>query len=174
VGRSDDQIKIRGHRIEPAEVESALLAHPAVASAVVTAREDPLRGRQLVAHVSFRSLGDGQELELRRHMEHVAPDHLRPDVYVTGPAPTLTAHGKVDRSSVARLVRDHSEDDTRRFHIVVNHFGQHSVWEVMAHTIVPDGWLPVGFTGTISQCLERIEALWPDIRPVDPAPRAVR
>lgn len=51
LGRADDQIKIRGHRVEPAEVEATLSEHPSIASCVVAAREDAHGDKQLVAYI---------------------------------------------------------------------------------------------------------------------------
>lgn len=50
-----------------------------------------------------------------------------------------------------------------RFHVVVNHEEQHSIWPV--HLDVPDGWTVRGEAATRAECLDRIERDWPDITP---------
>ncbi|MFJ9841393.1 non-ribosomal peptide synthase/polyketide synthase [Kitasatospora sp. NPDC101155] len=97
VGRADDQIKIRGFRVEPAEIEARLTAHPAVAEAVVSLHEDAGRKR-LVAHLVP---ADGAEppaaAALRAHLAADLPDYMLPAAFVTVPELPLTANGKVDR-----------------------------------------------------------------------------
>ncbi|WP_063756241.1 non-ribosomal peptide synthetase [Streptomyces sp. NRRL S-920] len=97
VGRADDQIKIRGFRVEPAEIEAGLTAHPAVAEAVVSLYDDGGRKR-LAAHLVPSC---GTELpsaaELRAHLAAGLPDYMLPAAFVTVPELPLTANGKVDR-----------------------------------------------------------------------------
>ncbi|MFJ9613764.1 non-ribosomal peptide synthetase [Streptomyces noursei] len=98
LGRADHQVKIRGYRVEPAEAAAALLRHPAVAEAVVTARQDgPGDGPRLVAHVVARPGGgvpDGAGL--RRFLTGILPPYLIPSAFVPLDALPLTASGKVD------------------------------------------------------------------------------
>ncbi|GHF26080.1 hypothetical protein GCM10018789_64860 [Streptomyces werraensis] len=94
-GRGDRQIKIRGYRVDPAEVEGALLTHPAVSGAVVTPHTDD-RGRvYLAAHVT----GDHTtpDAALRRHLARTLPPHLMPRRFLRHTALPTTRGGKADR-----------------------------------------------------------------------------
>ncbi|MEU3370407.1 non-ribosomal peptide synthase/polyketide synthase [Streptomyces sp. NPDC006660] len=97
VGRADDQIKIRGFRVEPAEIEARLTAHAAVAEAVVSPYT--LDGRKrLAAHlVPADGTAVPAPAELRAHLAAELPDYMLPAAFVTVPALPLTANGKVDR-----------------------------------------------------------------------------
>jgi amino acid adenylation domain-containing protein len=97
LGRLDAQVKVRGFRIEPGEVEAALTAHPAVASAVVTAAE----GR-LVAYLVPVGLDTGipQAGQLRGFLAGQLPDYMLPSVFVELTAIPLTPNGKVDRAAL--------------------------------------------------------------------------
>ncbi|GID90932.1 hypothetical protein Adi01nite_03440 [Amorphoplanes digitatis] len=107
VGRADQQVKIRGHRIEPGEVETVLRAHPAVAQAVVLARE----GR-LVAYVV------GEVEGLQEHAADLLPDYLVPAAFVALDRLPLTTTGKVDRRALPAPVyagsREHRQAGTAR------------------------------------------------------------
>jgi amino acid adenylation domain-containing protein len=95
LGRADDQLKIRGHRVEPAEVEALLEGCPAVGRALVRAEADPSGAKRLVADLALRTGGDlGQ---VRRYAGAHLPAHLRPDAYHEIDAVPLTPHGKADR-----------------------------------------------------------------------------
>ncbi|QCX80846.1 Tyrocidine synthase 3 [Streptomyces sp. YIM 121038] len=89
LGRADDQVKVRGFRIEPGEVEANLRSHPAVAEAVVLADGD-----RLVATV--RLSAEVSAAELRRHTAERLPAHLVPSVFRRVDHIPLTSHGKLD------------------------------------------------------------------------------
>ncbi|MGI5160669.1 amino acid adenylation domain-containing protein [Microbispora sp. CA-102843] len=104
IGRTDNQVKLRGHRIELGEIEAVLEAHPAVRQAVVAVRDD-----LLVAFVvpdapggSGASTGsaEGDALNLRRHVAGQLPGYMVPATVVTLDALPLTPNGKVDRKAL--------------------------------------------------------------------------
>ncbi|MBB5928532.1 non-ribosomal peptide synthase/polyketide synthase [Streptomyces echinatus] len=97
VGRADDQIKIRGFRVEPAEIEARLTAHPGIAEAVVSLYEDAGRKR-LAAHlVPAGAATVPSAAELRAHLAAGLPDYMLPAAFVTVSELPLTGNGKVDR-----------------------------------------------------------------------------
>jgi len=97
-GRQDHQVKVRGFRVELAEVEVALECHPAVDTAVVVARGEGAEKR-LVAYVRLRD-GEGQESltsRLREWLRVSLPDYMVPSVFVALGEFPLSPAGKVDR-----------------------------------------------------------------------------
>ncbi|MEU7876514.1 amino acid adenylation domain-containing protein, partial [Dactylosporangium sp. NPDC049140] len=94
LGRVDDQVKVRGYRIEPGEVRAALLAHPAVTGAVVVADGQRLVG-YLVPSDEMPSVGS-----LRAFLAGRLPEHMIPAVFVELTAIPLTANGKLDRAAL--------------------------------------------------------------------------
>ncbi|MEU9577549.1 non-ribosomal peptide synthetase [Streptomyces chilikensis] len=97
VGRADDQIKIRGFRVEPAEIEARLTAHRAVAEALVSLYEHA-GTKRLAAHlVPAPGAAVPDPAELREHLSASLPDYMVPAAFVTVPELPLTANGKVDR-----------------------------------------------------------------------------
>jgi microcystin synthetase protein McyA len=97
LGRIDHQIKIRGIRIEPAEIEAALLKHTQVREALIVAREAKLGKTSLVAYVT----GHSQEIDvadLRRILSHKLPSVMMPAVFMVLDAMPLNPNGKIDRN----------------------------------------------------------------------------
>ncbi|HEX5757932.1 MAG TPA: amino acid adenylation domain-containing protein, partial [Thermoanaerobaculia bacterium] len=109
LGRSDDQVKVRGVRIEPGEIEAALAAHPAVRDAVVAARPSPSGENRLVAYLVPTSGGAAAELgsardELRQHLAATLPEVMVPSAFVVLDALPLSPTGKVDRRALPEPV----------------------------------------------------------------------
>ncbi|MER7276900.1 AMP-binding protein [Dactylosporangium sp. NPDC000244] len=98
-GRLDDQVKVRGYRIEPGDVEAALLRHPAVTAAAVTVQHPGSSSARLVAAVVARP-GAG---DLRAFLETELPAYLVPTLVREVPRLPHAASGKVDRAAVAAL-----------------------------------------------------------------------
>jgi thioesterase domain-containing protein len=94
LGRVDHQVKVRGFRIEPGEVEAALTAHPGVSAAAVIADGEGAN-RRLVAYAVTDSAAD-----LRRFLKDRVPEHLIPAVFVELDALPLTSNGKLDRAAL--------------------------------------------------------------------------
>ncbi|MCO4698603.1 amino acid adenylation domain-containing protein [Streptomyces sp. RO-S4] len=117
VGRGDGQVKVRGFRIETAEVEAAITQHPGISEAVVIGREAPSGGRQLVAYVVHTGEGavgdDGaggigdvdvqagaSAAELRKYVAARLPDYMVPSAFVALGRLPLGPTGKLDRKAL--------------------------------------------------------------------------
>ncbi|MDX1874598.1 non-ribosomal peptide synthase/polyketide synthase [Mycolicibacterium sp. 120266] len=134
LGRSDDQIKLRGVRIEPAEIETVLGRHPAVSSARVVVRNDRLvayylpRGERSDGEKPRGERSDGEKPRgersdgetLREHAAAALPIHMVPSAYVQLTEFPLTPSGKLDRNALpepeitASAGRAPQTDDERR------------------------------------------------------------
>ncbi|MFJ3583269.1 amino acid adenylation domain-containing protein [Streptomyces sp. NPDC090127] len=103
LGRSDGQIKIRGHRIEPGEIESAFMACEGIAQAAVLVREDHRSAKRLVAYLVAEAGTDPETAvaAARTRVAEALPDYMVPSAVVRldGPLP-LTPNGKLDRRAL--------------------------------------------------------------------------
>ncbi|MFF7423993.1 amino acid adenylation domain-containing protein, partial [Streptomyces fimicarius] len=111
LGRVDGQLKIRGHRIEPTDVESVLLGHPSVAQAVVTSHDDTAGGAELAAYVVAAEGAEIDARELRRHVARTSPPYMVPSLLVPVSGLATLPSGKIDRRSVPRMATVHLPAD---------------------------------------------------------------
>ncbi|HYG63624.1 MAG TPA: amino acid adenylation domain-containing protein, partial [Thermoanaerobaculia bacterium] len=101
MGRVDRQVKLRGFRIEPGEIEAVLASHPEVREAAVLPLGGPA-GTRLVAFVVPRQMaGDGLASEVRKLARSRLPEPLVPSAWIVRESLPLTPHGKVDRKALA-------------------------------------------------------------------------
>jgi amino acid adenylation domain-containing protein len=106
LGRSDRQVKIRGNRIELAEVEVALSRHPAVAEAVVVVSDDS--ENRLVVYLVPHLDSSLPTSELRAYLAQTLPEYMIPSAFVTLRSLPLTPNGKVDLTMLPAVERDRS------------------------------------------------------------------
>jgi amino acid adenylation domain-containing protein len=124
VGRADDQVKVRGYRVEPGEIAAVLAAHPNVANAAVIADTDAAGGSRLIGYVVpvAGQRADGLPEAVRKLIEQRLPAHMVPAVIVPLDALPLTTNGKLDRAALpppdlavtARTVREPANEREAR------------------------------------------------------------
>lgn len=135
-GRLDTQVKLHGHRVEPAEVESALRAYPGIADVVVT-KQRTSADEQLVAHVVAASDREPPGAQtLSGFLRDRLPRYAVPAIYRLVDRIPLTAHGKVDRSALPESSPQHcvgAPGDTLMDQV-------RAVW---LRTLLPRGLTPV-------------------------------
>ena len=97
IKRIDEQIKIRGYRVEPAEIEACLNAHAQVKSAVVITRDNAVGEKQLLAYCIPRQTNAA---ELRAYLEKKLPDYMIPAAILMMNEFPLTENGKLDKNAL--------------------------------------------------------------------------
>lgn len=99
LGRTDNQVQIRGFRVELGEVEAALQQYPSIGQCVVNAVDDADGDRRLVAYIV--PLGSRPSVTLmREHLQKSLPDHMIPTIFMFVEALPLTPNGKIDRQAL--------------------------------------------------------------------------
>jgi mycobactin peptide synthetase MbtF len=99
-GRVDDQVKLRGFRVEPGEVEAVLAGHPQVARAVVMVREDVPGTRQLTGYVVPAAGQEPDPEQVLRAAAATLPEYMVPAAVIVIPEVPVTVNGKVDRAAL--------------------------------------------------------------------------
>jgi len=100
LGRLDEQVKVRGYRVEPSEVSTVLGQHPAVQTSLVIATEDVPGEKQLVAYLVLSPGTRVSATVLREYLRQRVPDYMVPAAFVSLPSLPVTAQGKLDRTAL--------------------------------------------------------------------------
>jgi amino acid adenylation domain-containing protein len=115
-GRSDHQVKLRGHRIEIAEIEAAVRSHPGVADAVAWVKEfQDDDARLICAYTCDAVLSRPDTRSLREHVKTLLPGYMRPAHYVFLQEMPRTVNGKIDIDAAARHFEERRTIDARLF-----------------------------------------------------------
>ncbi|MEU3571408.1 amino acid adenylation domain-containing protein, partial [Kitasatospora sp. NPDC036755] len=137
LGRTDHQLKLRGHRIEAGEVEAVLSRHPAVLDAVVSIREDEPGLPRLVAHLLA---APGTEpptgAELRALAARALPGHMVPSAFAVLERFPLTASGKTDRAALPAPAPEEAEPAERVAPRTPTEEAVAEIWAETLHTAV--------------------------------------
>lgn len=111
MGRIDEQIKIRGYRVEPHEITTLLDRHPNVKASLVAAYEDASGEKSLVAYVVPTAEGGLKASSLRSFLSEHLPDYMVPSAFIQIEALPFSAHGKLDRAALPKVTADNVLQD---------------------------------------------------------------
>ena len=100
LGRMDEQVKVRGYRVEPSEVSTVLSQHPAVQESLVIATDDAPGEKQLVAYLVLAVGVTVSATALREYLRQRVPDYMVPASFVAIPQLPVTEQGKVNRAGL--------------------------------------------------------------------------
>jgi amino acid adenylation domain-containing protein len=109
LGRDDEQLKVRGYRVEPGEIETNLRSHPDVSDAVVIGRQGPTGDTTLAAYCAVTAAVSAEELETK--LGEQLPAYMIPSAFVLLPELPRTAGGKIDRHALPDPPADQPVDE---------------------------------------------------------------
>ncbi|HRH75719.1 MAG TPA: amino acid adenylation domain-containing protein, partial [Cellvibrionaceae bacterium] len=109
-GRADNQVKVRGHRIEVGEIEAQLKNHPLVSEAVVVIRTDVRGEGQLCAYCVATSAAETDSKTLRQHLGSRLPTYMIPSWFVVLDALPLSPNGKVDLNALPAPAQENGQE----------------------------------------------------------------
>jgi len=113
LGRADDQVKLRGHRIDLGEIETTLRQRPDVREAVVVLRDTGSDRNQLVAYLACVAGARPETVELRRFLKGRLPDYMVPGAFVALERLPTTPNGKIDRKALPAPATDRAAQTHR-------------------------------------------------------------
>ncbi len=111
LGRLDEQVKVRGYRVEPTEVSTVLGQHPAVEASVVVATEDAPGEKQLVAYLVLAPGATVSATALREYLRQRVPDYMVPAAFVAIPSLPVTEQGKLNRAALPAVNGNRLSDE---------------------------------------------------------------
>jgi amino acid adenylation domain-containing protein/non-ribosomal peptide synthase protein (TIGR01720 family) len=147
LGRMDQQLKIRGHRVEPGEIEAEILKQPGIRQCVVTAVHDPTNTLQLVCYLVSKFERQQNTSVLQKALAVILPHYMIPNQFVWLKALPLTTNGKVDKQVLPKpnwelIHRDTANTTTNKYD---NHLLQ--IWtEILGlkHCHIDDNFMELG------------------------------
>ena len=137
VGRVDRQVKIRGQLVEPAEIESCLNKHPAIASSVALTRRN-LHGQRSLIGFFIPTAGQPvpSSAELAEYLAATLPDYMVPSLFVQRAEWPLSAHGKLDHNALL----DCSEVSRRANDVVASNISEATLRELCRRVLGTDSF----------------------------------
>ncbi|HEX8813102.1 MAG TPA: non-ribosomal peptide synthetase, partial [Terracidiphilus sp.] len=111
LGRLDEQVKVRGYRVEPSEVSTVLCQHPAVQASLVVAKEDVPGEKELVAYLVFSPGVAATATALREYLRQRMPDYMVPSAFVPIASLPVTEQGKVNRAALPSVNGNRLSDE---------------------------------------------------------------
>jgi amino acid adenylation domain-containing protein len=111
LGRLDEQVKVRGYRVEPSEVSTVLGQHPAIETSVVVSTDDVPGEKQLVAYLVLSEGSTVSGSALRDFLRQRMPDYMVPTAFVSIPSLPITEQGKVNRAALPSVNGNRLSDE---------------------------------------------------------------